>query len=96
MQAHRGGTPMLAASGYLCQVDAQLCAGCGDCAQYCQFGALALDDGVTVVNVSTCMGCGVCVAHCAHDALTLVRDPAKGVPLEIEELLATAASYPDL
>jgi len=91
MQAHRGGTPMLAASGYLCQVDTERCVGCGDCADYCQFGALALDDGVTAVNASACMGCGVCVAHCDQGALTLVRDPAKGVPLEIQELLASAA-----
>ena len=29
MQAHRHGTPMLASSGYVAQVDADLCAACG-------------------------------------------------------------------
>ena len=32
MKAHRNGTPMLASSGYVAQVDAELCAGCGTCA----------------------------------------------------------------
>jgi hypothetical protein len=35
------------------------------------------------------MGCGACVSQCTQDALSLVRDPAKGEPLEIHDLLAT-------
>ena len=34
MNAHRNGTPMLASSGYVAQVDADLCAACGTCADY--------------------------------------------------------------
>jgi hypothetical protein len=30
----------------------------------------------------------VCVAHCPQEAIDLVRDPAKGEPLEIEKLIA--------
>jgi ferredoxin len=92
MQAHRSGTPMLAASGYVSVVDADLCAGCGVCADYCQFRALSMDDGVVVVDADACMGCGVCVSRCELGALSLVRDPAKGEPLEIHELMARAAS----
>jgi len=33
----------------------------------------------------------VCVAHCPQAAIELVRDPAKGEPLEIRELIAHAA-----
>ena len=33
------------------------------------------------------MGCGVCVDKCLQGALTLVRDEAKGVPLEICSLM---------
>jgi ferredoxin len=90
MQAWRNGVPMLAASGYRSQVDADLCIGCGDCSNLCQFGALSADDGAAVVDAALCMGCGVCVSHCTQGALRLVRDPSKGEPLEIRELLASA------
>lgn len=88
MQAHRNGTPMLASSGYVSQVDADLCVGCGVCADYCQFDALALGDGVVVVDSAACMGCGVCVSKCAQGALSLVRDQSRGEPLEMRELIA--------
>ena len=38
------------------------------------------------------MGCGVCVSKCEHGALSLVRDDAKGVPLEICSLMQDAVS----
>ncbi|HSL44742.1 MAG TPA: 4Fe-4S binding protein [Anaerolineales bacterium] len=83
MQAHRSGTPMLASSGYVSQVDEDLCMGCGDCVPYCQFHALEVVDGHNQVIYETCMGCGVCITKCEHDALSLVMDDAKGIPLEI-------------
>jgi Pyruvate/2-oxoacid:ferredoxin oxidoreductase delta subunit len=88
MQAQRNGTPMLASSGYLSQVDEDLCLACGTCVEYCQFGALDLDGAVVSVDPDRCMGCGVCVSHCDQDALELVRQPSKGEPLEIFELLS--------
>jgi len=90
MQAHRNGTPMLASSGYVSQVDQELCIGCGDCNSYCQFDALEVVDDKTRVIYEKCMGCGVCVSKCEEGALSLVRDQAKGVPLEI------CALQPDL
>lgn len=91
MQAHQNGSPMLASSGYVAQVDADLCAACGTCAHHCQFGAISVDDGFAVINASACMGCGVCVAHCPEEAIELVREPARGEPLEIHKLIAEAA-----
>lgn len=90
MQAHRTGIPMLASSGYVSRVDAGLCVGCGLCADSCQFGALSVDDGTAAVDPIACMGCGVCVSKCAEGALSLVRDPDRGEPLEIRELIASA------
>ena len=88
MQAHQNGTPMLASSGYVSRVDADLCVGCGICADACQFGALSVQDGTAIVDVAACMGCGVCVARCTEGALALTRCPSRGEPLEIRELQA--------
>ena len=88
MQAHRNGTPMLASSGYTASVDADRCIGCGTCAGFCQFGALSLsgEEGTAAIDRVACMGCGVCVSQCDQEALSLVRDPARGEPLELRAL----------
>jgi ferredoxin len=90
MQAQRSGVPMLAASGYASVQDATLCIGCGECAEYCQFEAIALSDGRSWVDAAACMGCGVCVDKCEQGALTLVLDESKGIPLEINDLMRAA------
>ena len=90
MQAHRHGTPMLASSGYVSEVDDDLCLGCGVCAEACQFGALSLVDYRVFVDEALCMGCGVCIERCEQGALSLRLEPLKGEPLEILELMAKA------
>ena len=90
MQAHRSGTPMLASSGYVSQVNEDLCIGCGDCVPYCQFHALEVVDGVNHVIYEECMGCGICISKCEQEALSLARDNAKGVPLEICSVMKEA------
>jgi ferredoxin len=87
MQAHRNGTPMLASSGYVAEVDEILCIGCGDCVEYCQFHALSVQDGVSCVAGEACMGCGICTSKCAQGALSLRLEPVRGEPLEICELM---------
>jgi heterodisulfide reductase subunit A-like polyferredoxin len=91
MNAWNNGTPMLASSGYVAQVDEDLCAGCCTCADSCPFEAIAMDNGYAVVDYESCMGCGVCVSQCPKEAVSLLRDPAKGEPLEIQKLIARAA-----
>ncbi len=83
IHSHQNGTPMLASSGYIAEVDEDLCIACDTCAEYCQFGALAVDDGIAQIDDVYCMGCGVCISKCPDEALSLVLAPAKGVPLEI-------------
>ncbi len=92
MGAHRRGTPMLASSGYVSTIDEDLCIGCGDCNDYCQFFALSVNNGYASIDPSLCMGCGVCVSHCPQDALMLIKDPSKGEPLEIVKLLNSVAT----
>jgi ferredoxin len=90
MLAWQRGTPMLASSGYVCRADGALCTACGTCATACQFGALEVNDERVVVDDELCMGCGVCVSGCREGALSLLRDPRRGEPLEIHELIAGA------
>ena len=87
MQAHQHGTPMLASSGYTARVDKDKCIGCGDCNEFCQFGALTVNEGVNQVDFTACMGCGVCVSHCEYGAIQLVLTPEKGIPLEMAGLV---------
>jgi Pyruvate/2-oxoacid:ferredoxin oxidoreductase delta subunit len=91
MHAHQHGTPMLASSGYRAEIDPDSCIACEACIPYCQFNALALNGLSTAVDGEKCMGCGVCVDKCAQDSIHLVRDPAKGEPLEIHQLMRQAA-----
>ncbi len=91
LHAHQTGTPMLASSGYVAQVDEDLCMSCADCVDHCQFGALSMGSLYSQVDVEKCMGCGVCVEKCQVEALSLKRDPGKGEPLEILALMEKAA-----
>jgi len=93
MQAQRNGVPMLAASGYVSRVDESLCIGCGACAEQCQFAAISVRDGHSIVDAAACMGCGVCVDLCEQGASTLVRDASKGIPLELDVLMAEAVAH---
>jgi len=78
---------MLASSGYVSQIDLDLCVACDLDSEYCQFGALESMDGICYVNEDKCMGCGVCVSKCPQEAISLRRESARGQPLEIFNLL---------
>jgi heterodisulfide reductase subunit A-like polyferredoxin len=95
MGAHQNGTPMLASSGYVSQIDEGRCIGCGVCAEICPFDAIAVPNGHAAVDTWACMGCGVCVDKCEQGAVSLVREASKGEPLEIEALLSQAAGARD-
>jgi len=84
---------MLTSSGYLAEIEEDLCIGCLDCHDYCQFGALSTGEHeATVVSYEKCMGCGVCISKCPEEAISLTLAPSKGMPLEIENLIAQAAA----
>jgi Pyruvate/2-oxoacid:ferredoxin oxidoreductase delta subunit len=81
--AELGIAGVVARSAFLCQVDEERCAACGECVAICSFQALSLD---TTAQVDTlrCAGCGVCVPHCPQEALVLVRRPDADAPPEDE------------
>lgn len=77
--AELGIANVVARSAFINQVDEELCNGCENCIQYCQFEALAMVDLMPKVNAISCLGCGVCVLACSTGALGLVRRPEEEV-----------------
>ena len=94
LSAMRGGIEAVVPSGYVAQIEPELCDGCGACARACPVGAATLSapmgvpaeaDGVrgaAHVAAGECIGCGVCVDRCTRGALLLVRAPGASLPLE--------------
>ncbi len=70
----------VAHSDFVAVVDEAVCAGCGDCLQRCQFGALSLPEDVCQVERARCVGCGLCAPMCPTGALQLERRPAGETP----------------
>jgi Fe-S-cluster-containing hydrogenase component 2 len=54
----------------------------------CPFGACTFeaDEEKAAVAYEKCMGCGACVDQCPAGAISLVQDPQKGVPLDVDIL----------
>jgi ferredoxin len=84
---------MILPSGYR-SVIGENCTGCGACTGFCQFDAMEIIPFVENgkerkrchVIREKCFGCGICEGKCKKGAITLVLDPDKGVPLNIETL----------
>ena len=76
------------------------CVGCGECLKYCQFDALEMisisDNGKEKkrynVIIDKCFGCGICEDKCKKENISLILDPEKGTPLNIEELAKSNAA----
>ena len=84
--AEFGAPAAIARSDFEATVDADLCIGCGDCVERCQFAALSVPDDVCVVDPARCVGCGVCATVCPTEALNLERRPEGEVPPPAEDL----------
>jgi Fe-S-cluster-containing hydrogenase component 2 len=69
----------IARSSFVNQVDEELCIGCEECIETCQFEALYMEGSVAKVNRVRCLGCGVCVQACTELALSLAQRPAEEV-----------------
>jgi ferredoxin len=87
----RHGVPMIISSGYVAAIEQDSCNGCGRCVRGCPFGALSLTDTPAGEKIATldwqvCLGCGACEALCPQGIITLVRDEAKGIPLDVRQL----------
>jgi ferredoxin len=80
-----GNIDIMIPSGYAAVVDDAKCAACGKCAGECFFEAVTTDgDGRPVQDAGACMGCGLCVERCGVGARSLVLDPSRGYPLDLD------------
>jgi ferredoxin len=61
-------------------VNEELCTGCMDCVDRCQFNALDVPDAVCEVDWAACLGCGACAVACFEEAMQLERRPKGEVP----------------
>lgn len=54
------------------RINANSCAGCGNCIGRCPARAISLnDDEVSFVDEVKCNDCGVCLDTCLHGAITI-------------------------
>jgi len=85
----RGTVPVEAATS---SVDEELCAGCGQCASLCTFGALSMhpNRGVMTVNAVLCQGCGACATACPSGAINLKHFTFDQVMAQLEVLTGWA------
>jgi ferredoxin len=92
-----GGIPMAKAmgdlcfmvpSGYVAEIDTDVCTGCGTCVGSCNFDCMKMDEETKqpVIDLEKCMGCGGCEGVCHDGAISLRLDPSKGEPLDLDEL----------
>jgi MinD superfamily P-loop ATPase len=66
-------------------VDSELCDGCGSCAEFCKFNAMAAIKGDVLLFQELCHGCGGCALACPLNCITytdrrigIVREGARG------------------
>jgi ferredoxin len=85
-QMNKFRMPTVASSGFVANIDPDLCNACGECEKVCPFEALHVNGSATR-DWEKCMGCGVCVDKCATEAIALVRDEKKGIPLDVRQLV---------
>jgi NAD-dependent dihydropyrimidine dehydrogenase PreA subunit len=55
------------------QVNADLCIGCGGCAEICPNGAMQLIEGLAVLDQAACTQCQSCVDACPAGAIVAVE-----------------------
>ncbi len=78
----------VAKSGFIAEIDPQLCDYCGDCFKACNVRAIGLkktgkkakSERVSVVNKEICLGCGACISSCEKAAISMISRENYMVP----------------
>ncbi|MFW9907454.1 MAG: ATP-binding protein [Candidatus Thorarchaeota archaeon] len=79
-------------TNHFSEVDQGICNLCGNCVDWCQMEAIALESDALLIDLNRCIGCGICVANCPSEALTLRKHAEERVPPEtMDELYSIIA-----
>ncbi|MBN1408710.1 MAG: ATP-binding protein [Calditrichaceae bacterium] len=60
-------------SGFLPELNQDLCTQCGECAAVCRFNAIPFKQGRYVIDELACEGCGYCAQICPVEAIKMVE-----------------------
>ena len=79
---------VIEAEGSICEVNPELCSGCGVCVEVCAYAAAEMDEekGVAHINEALCKGCGACAASCRSGAIDLKGFTNEQIFLAIDSL----------
>ncbi len=67
------GSPQMIKSDFVAKIDLNKCLNCGECNEWCYFGARTTKDGKLQFNSIRCFGCGICVSKCPNNAIILIK-----------------------
>lgn len=68
-----GSLNSVAQSDFYVKIDEELCTGCENCIDRCNFRALEVIDDSCMVDLSFCFGCGLCITECPEEAISLIQ-----------------------
>lgn len=72
-RAHQAAGAVMYPGPDIIALDPESCTVCGKCVERCHFGANALVDGISEIDLAKCYGCGLCVSTCAGEARKMVK-----------------------
>jgi MinD superfamily P-loop ATPase len=61
-------------SDFIAESDSGKCVNCGECEEWCYFGARILNGKSLIFNPIRCFGCGICVSRCPKNAIKLIKN----------------------
>ena len=71
---------------FIRETELEECIGCGACADICPVDAVAMADGLPVVDMDWCIGCGVCAVTCPADVIRISRRLNESAPETFKDL----------